>query len=63
MSGDTVTEYNVAVMCRVVRGRDWNKGDQDGGEGNLGTVLGFKKADGAVFAPDAVMKVGHVVSS
>jgi hypothetical protein len=47
-------------MCRVKRGQDWNKEDQDGGVGNLGTVLGYKIADGSVFAPDSVAKVTAV---
>ncbi|XP_059149254.1 E3 ubiquitin-protein ligase MIB2-like [Physella acuta] len=32
------------VGLRVVRGPDWNYGDQDGGEGHVGTVV---KVDGA----------------
>jgi E3 ubiquitin-protein ligase mind-bomb len=27
------------VGLRVVRGVDWDKGDEDGGEGNVGTVV------------------------
>ena len=57
---ETLTEGNVGVMCRVKRGQDWNKEDQDGGVGNLGTVLGYKIADGSVFAPDSVAKVTAV---
>lgn len=26
--------------CRVVRGPDWKSGDQDGGEGGVGTIVG-----------------------
>ena len=29
----------VEVGLRVVRGKDWNWGDQDGGEGRVGTVI------------------------
>jgi len=31
---------------RVVRGPNWKWGDQDGGEGSVGTVVGFKKEGG-----------------
>ncbi len=34
------------VGVRVVRGPDWKWGDQDGGEGSVGTVVGFKKERG-----------------
>jgi len=30
---------------RVVRGPDWKWGDQDGGEGSVGTVVGLKNND------------------
>ena len=29
-----------ALGLRVVRGRDWERGDEDGGEGFVGTVVG-----------------------
>ena len=32
---------------RVVRGPDWEGGDEDGGEGFVGTVVGAVKADGS----------------
>ena len=38
---------NVQVGCRVRRGVDWRKGNQDGGEHNRGTVVAFKRADGS----------------
>ncbi|XP_062596391.1 uncharacterized protein LOC134257806 isoform X2 [Saccostrea cucullata] len=33
----------IAVGCLVTRGPDWKWGDQDGGEGNVGTVYRIKK--------------------
>jgi E3 ubiquitin-protein ligase mind-bomb len=30
---------NIRVGVRVVRGEDWDKGNEDGGEGNVGTVM------------------------
>lgn len=33
---------------RVVRGPDWKWGDQDGGDGCVGTVSGIRKGDGRV---------------
>ena len=30
---------DVVVDLRVVRGPDWDRGDEDGGEGHLGTVV------------------------
>ena len=33
---------------RVVRGPDWEWGDQDGGEGYVGTVVGLEGGGGAV---------------
>jgi hypothetical protein len=41
------TEDTAEVGSRVVRGPHWNKGAQDGGAGKLGTVLAFKRGDGA----------------
>ena len=38
---------NVSVGCRVKRGVDWRKGNQDGGPANQGTVVAFKRADGS----------------
>ena len=32
---------------RVVRGPDWEWGDQDGGEGFVGTVAGLEEGGGA----------------
>ena len=34
----------VSVGLRVVRGPDWEWGDQDGGEGHVGTVVEVEKA-------------------
>ena len=48
---ELVTARSVAVNLRVMRGPDWRKGDQDGGEGNVGTVLGFKFAGGSTQGP------------
>ena len=36
---------DVKVGQRVVRGPDWKWGDQDGGEGNVGTVVEVKYAE------------------
>lgn len=36
---------DVKVGHRVVRGPDWKWGDQDGGEGNVGTVVEVKYAE------------------
>lgn len=37
----------VSRGLRVVRGPDWEGGDQDGGEGFVGTVVAAVTADGA----------------
>ena len=42
-----VTAENIAVNLRVIRGPDWNWGDEDGGEGGegkTGVILSFDKA-------------------
>ena len=36
---------DVLVGTRVVRGPDWTWGDQDGGEGHVGTVAEVLRAD------------------
>lgn len=42
--------------CRVVRGPDWQWGNQDGGEGGVGTIVDLKKfADGRPLPPNIVM--------
>ena len=42
------------VGCRVVRGPDWKWGEQDGGEGNVGTVVEVKYGmEAASVAPQA----------
>lgn len=38
----------VKIGLRVVRGPDWEGGDQDGGEGFVGTVVAGATTDGAV---------------
>jgi len=44
------------VGVRVVRGPDWKWGDQDGGEGNAGTVIDtgemerYERAIGSIWA-------------
>ena len=38
---------DVLVGTRVVRGPDWTWGDQDGGEGHVGTVAEVLRADRA----------------
>ncbi|CAH1175954.1 unnamed protein product [Phaedon cochleariae] len=42
--------------ARIVRGPDWNWGNQDGGEGSVGTVCEIGKA-GAVGSPDKTVVV------
>ena len=37
----------VLVGLRVVRGPDWERGDEDGGEGFVGTVVAGGRADGS----------------
>ena len=37
----------VRIGLRVVRGPDWVAGDQDGGEGSVGTVVSGGRSDGA----------------
>ena len=54
---EIVTARSVALNLRVMRGPDWRKGDQDGGEGNLGTVLGFKFAGGATQGPENMARL------
>ena len=39
---------NNCSYARVRRGRDWNRGDQDGGNGSLGTVVEMLYVDGNV---------------
>ena len=38
----------VTSGLRVVRGPDWEEGDQDGGEGFVGTVVGLEGDGGRV---------------
>lgn len=42
--------------CRVVRGPDWKWGDQDGGEGHVGTVVVVGRS-GSVSSPDKTVVV------
>ena len=37
----------VMLGVRVVRGPDWERGNEDGGEGYVGTVVAGARADGA----------------
>ncbi|CAJ1365109.1 unnamed protein product, partial [Effrenium voratum] len=39
--GEPVTEENMALSLRVVRGQDWRWGEEDGGAGYVGLVLSF----------------------
>ena len=39
------------VGARVVRGPDWNRGDQDGGEGNAGTVIHTSQTNLKLYGP------------
>lgn len=36
----SVTSSNVKKGLKVVRGRDWEYGNQDGGPGSVGTIIG-----------------------
>ena len=38
----------MALGLRVVRGPDWKGGDEDGGEGFVGTVVGLEEGGGMV---------------
>jgi E1A/CREB-binding protein len=44
-NGVAVNESNHSEGARVVRGKDWKWGDQDGGNSNIG-ILGKKRANG-----------------
>ena len=44
--GMVLHEGNIQVGCRVQRGPHWVHGEQDGGEGQLGTVLGYRCMSG-----------------
>jgi len=45
-ANDPVHEFEVLAGMRVVRGRDWKWGEQDGGPGNWGTVTDVKNWNG-----------------
>ena len=47
----------VGVGVRVVRGPDWKWGDQDGGEGNAGTVIDTPDSDYKHHGPRTVTVV------
>ena len=50
----------VEVGLRVVRGPDWQWGDQDGGEGCLGTITGMGDQGNAVGAlPQVLWDYGY----
>eukprot|EP00937_MAST-01D_sp_MAST-1D-sp2_P000808 g808.t1 len=50
-TGATVaSERTLSIGCRVVRGRDWRKGAQDGGPGGKGTVIAWRELAGKLFA-------------
>ena len=38
---------DVRLGVRVVRGPDWERGNEDGGEGYVGTVVAGARGDGA----------------
>lgn len=48
MSQTMVTKKNYQIGMRVVRGRDWSWGDQDGGPGGIGTIIGESSTSGMV---------------
>jgi len=39
------------IGMRVVRGPDWKWGDQDGGEGNVGTIISLSKFSSKDYSP------------
>ena len=41
-------EFGASVGLRVVRGPNWSWGDQDGGEGHVGTVVEVGQGGGSV---------------
>ena len=45
---DFLEMAEAALGLRVVRGPDWEWGDQDGGEGFVGTVAGLEEGGGEV---------------
>jgi hypothetical protein len=49
---------NAVLGRRVQRGEDWSEhyGDQDGGEGNYGTLVAFKRGDGQLVANAAALR-------
>ncbi len=42
------------VGVRVIRGPDWKWGDQDGGEGNAGTIIPTSDSDIKIYGPRSV---------
>lgn len=42
------------VGARVVRGPEWKWGDQDGGEGNAGTIIPTSDSNLKLFGPKTV---------
>ena len=51
-STTTPTIMDVLVGVRVVRGPNWTWGEQDGGEGHVGTVAEVLKSDRSAGAVD-----------
>ena len=49
-------EGQMEAGCRVVRGPDWKWGNQDGGEGHVGTVVVVGRS-GSVSSPDKTVVV------
>ncbi|GAU99720.1 hypothetical protein RvY_10678 [Ramazzottius varieornatus] len=52
VSARTPGSLHEGVGTRVVRGVDWKWGDQDGGDGHVGTVRSFESAEGVVVVWD-----------
>ena len=51
------------IGTRVVRGPDWKFGNEDGGEGGLGTVIEVHEGDGAVNHPPAAAAASEAAST
>ena len=54
---DILLGMSKMIGVRVVRGPNWKWGDQDGGEGNVGTVIGTLDADPKAFGSRTVTVV------
>ncbi len=53
----------IKIGSRVFRGRDWKWGDQDGGDGSLGTVVGCYEKGQQQPAPQFAVPGDSLVTS